>query len=64
MLGRRSKVSMILFSQTSLSQGQIKIQLTVLSGAMELAFFPGQFELSVAQSKAQSLETRVQTYLT
>ena len=30
---------------------------------MELAFFPGQFELSVAQLKALSLETRVQTYL-
>ena len=30
---------------------------------MELAFFPGQFELSVVQLKAQSLETRVQTYL-
>jgi hypothetical protein len=30
---------------------------------MELAFFQGQFELSVAQLKAQSLETQVQTYL-
>lgn len=54
---------MILFSQTSLPQGLINIEVKVQSGAMELAFFRGRFELSVVQLKAQSLETQVQTYL-